>query len=88
MLPWPTSEESGSRYNGPFSTWREVHASLLGGATGVIAAVAAAPWLLVALLVVALAGVAPSPALRELRGEAWYALVAAVAWYAATGVFV
>ena len=71
-----------------FSTYTERHAAILGLVTGVVAAVAGAPELLVGVVatVLGLAEVARSRALRELRREPWYGLGMLAVGYVGTVV--
>jgi len=74
-MDWPTTDEGDAEYNGPFSIFREWHAFTVGLATGVIAAVTGRLELLAIVGGLALGlRAAPTPPLRQLKAEPWYAL--------------
>ena len=83
----PTSEESDSDYDGPFSVFREWHAFTVGLAAGVVGALTGNLELLAIVAGLALGVRAvPAPPLRQLRVEPWYTLGGLLIGYVAVVV--
>lgn len=80
------AHEPDEGYTGPFSYSVEVHAAVIGMATGIVAGTSGNIQLLVALIDVALlAGrgqqVFTETVTSQLKKEPWYALGMALVWY-------